>query len=209
MKKLLEFEKNNKVKLESKKNKLGKLYSKGLLNFFGKISESEIDNIIRDVQALYEVIRGTKSWLDFTLKNNKYSFKKEGIREKILNNAVFPLLSSEVTKIWIKEHIDRNHFVVLEKSFRSLLRSILVIDIKVPEYIELSDKHKEKIKYFVKHFYKDKITERSRVYYIMLNYEQVKTESNFKIEEEYVKLANELFDFKVNIIEKEIVKNKG
>jgi len=193
--------------LESEKNKLGKLYSKALLNLFfsGKISESEIDNIVRDVQVLYKVMTRAKLWLDFTFTKHRFSFKTEELLS-IFNNAIFPFLSSEFTKIWVQEQINKNHFVVLEKSFRYLLRSILLIDIKVPEYIELSDKHKAKIKYFVKDFYKDKITERSQVHYIMLNYEQVKTETNFKIEEEYIKLANHIFDFEINMIETKIVK---
>jgi len=193
--------------LESEKNKLGRLYSNELLNLFisGKISESEIDSIIRDVQVLYKVMTGTKAWLDFTLTDHKFGFKTQKLLS-IFNDAVFPLLSSEFTKIWVKEQINKNRFVVLEKSFRYFLRSILLVDIKIPEYIELSDKHKEKIKFCVKNFYKDKITERSRIHYIMLNYEQVKTEPNFNTGEEYIKLANQLFDFEINMIEKTIVK---
>lgn len=193
--------------LESEKNKLGKLYSKALLNLFfsGKISESEMDIIIRDVQALYKVMTRIKLWLDFTFTKYRFSFKKEELIN-IFNSAIFPLLNSEITKIWVKEQINKDRFVVLEKSFRYFLRSILLIDIKVPEYIELSDKHKDKIKYFVKSFYKDKITERSRVRYIMLNYEQIKTKPDFNAGAEYIKLANQIFDFEINMIDEKIFK---
>jgi hypothetical protein len=100
----------------------------------------------------------------------------------------------------------KRHFLVLEKSFKYFLRRILLVDIEVPEYINVSDKNKVKIKNFVKDFYKDKITERSPIDYIKLNYESIKTEPKFEAGEEYTKLANQLFDFNINIIEKNLIK---
>ena len=194
MKKFLEFE----------KNKLGKLYSKALLNLFfaGKISDPEMDNVVQDIELLFKITE-TELWADFTFKSARGFTNQEIL--SIFDKSVFPFIFSEFTKLWITEQIKNDHFAVLEKSFKYFLRRIMFVDIEVPEYIKVSDKNKVKIKNFVDHFYKDKVNERSHLKYIKLNYESVKTEPKFEAEEEYIKLANQIFDFNINIIEKNLI----
>jgi hypothetical protein len=196
MKKFLEFE----------KNKLGKLYSKALLKLFltGKISESEMDNVVQDIEILFKITE-KRLWLDFADLSARFGFTTTKTLS-IFDNSVFPFISSEYTKIWVTEQIKKDHFVILEKSFKYFIKRILLVNIEVPEYISISDKNKIQIKNFVKHFYKDRITERSHIDYIKLNYEGVKTEPKFEAGEEYIKLANQFFDFNINIIEKNLIK---
>lgn len=204
MEKELEFEKKKLSEFEKKK--FGKLYSKALVKLFlnGEISEPEMDNVVRDVEILKILFKEskftkTKLQLDSVLTDNWLNLNYQKIlNQKILEifeKSIFPFLSSEFTKVWIEEQIKRNHFVVLGQSFKYFLRTILFVNIEVPEYINISDKHQEKIKSVMKYFYKHKINERSHLHHIKLNYKHIKTGSEFEGDKEYVKLANQLFDF--------------
>ena len=194
-----------KIKEESEKNKLGKIYSKALINLFcsGKISEPEMDNVVQDVEILFEVAK-TKFWVDIMNNIHRFTLPPQEILS-IFEKSIFPHLSSEFTKTWVKQQIEAEYSVVIKKSLKYFLRAILLVYVEVPEYIKLTDKHREKIKKFVRHFYRDRITERSEIHYIKLNYEHVKTDPKFEAGEEYVQFANQLFDFKINIIEKKII----
>lgn len=190
----------------SQRRKLGKLYSKALINLFveGKILEPEMDKIVTDIQVLHEITK-KRAWIDWTQRSRRLGLTTQEIL-KIFEDAIFPHVSLEFTKVWITKHINENHFPVLVESYKYFLRQILLVDVKVPEYIKITEKHKEKIKNFVENFYKNKITERGQIGYIKLSYEYVKTEPKFRTGDEFVKLANQLFDFNIDIIEKKIIK---
>ena len=192
--------------LESEKRRLSNHYIQSLISLFekGTIPESEMDKIVDDIETLSEILPKVL-WKDLTYMTTRFSLTNEEIAV-VIERSVYPVLLSDYTKHWLKEQILRNHFTIIERSVKNLLKKILILDIELPEYIKIDDSRKTKISNFVKHFYKEVVINNGKISFIKLHFNHVKTVTKFEIDEDFRKLANQLFDFEINIIEKNLLK---
>jgi hypothetical protein len=192
--------------LESEKRRLSNNYVQSLLSLFEKgiIPESEMDKIVEDIETLSKVFQKVL-WKDLTYMSSRFSMTNEEIKN-VLERSIYPVLLSEYSKQWLNEQILRNHFTIIERSVKNLLKKVLILDIELPEYITIDDTKKNKIYNFIKRYYKEKILNNGKIFFIKLHFNHVKTITKFEIDEDFKRLANQLFDFEINIIEKNLLK---
>ena len=192
--------------LESEKRRLSSSYVQSLIKLFerGVIPESEMDLIVEDIEALNKIIQKI-IWKDLTYLTNRFSLSNEEIR-KLIERSVFPSLMSDYTKGWLREQIMRNHFTIIDRSIKTILKKILLIDIEVPEYIAIDESRRAKIFSFIKKYYQEKIFSNGKIAFIKLHFNHVKSITKFEVDDDYKRLANQLFDFEIKIVEKKLLK---
>ncbi len=190
--------------LESEKRRLANIYVQALYDLYEKesISEDEMDMIIEDIEVVDSVLLGVSRRL--ALITNNFSLAFEELNH-IFATAVYPELKSNYSIQWIKEQIDRNHFSILHKSIKSLLKRVILLDIETPDYISITPDRKIKIYNFVKNYYRKKVFSNGKTTFIKLHFNPVKTMGSIEMDSEYKALANQLFDFEINIIEKKLL----
>lgn len=191
--------------LESEKRRLANNYVQSLYSLYekGDLTETDMDLIIEDVEVIAGIFPNDL-WRKLTYMTNRFSLGNEEI-SKLFANAVYPHLSSGYTKKWIDEHIQRNHFTIIERSIKTLLKKVLLLDVETPEYISITPERKSKILGFVKKFYREKIFNNGKSVFIKLHFNKVKTVGMVEMDDDYKALANQLFDFEIKIIEKKLL----
>jgi hypothetical protein len=192
--------------LESEKRRLSGNYVHSLITLFekGVISESEMEKIVDDAETLSGITQKIL-WKDLSTMTSRFSLTNGEIKS-IFERTIYPLLLSNYSIGWLNEQISRNHFTIIERSIKSLLKRVLILDIEIPEYISIDESRRNRIYNFVKRFYKEIIFNNGKTSFIKLHFNHVKTVTRLEIDEDYKNLANQLFDFEINIVEKNLLK---
>jgi len=191
--------------LESEKRRISNYYVKSLYSLYENsiISESEMDILVEDIEIISELTK-SKEWKNFNFITTRLSLTSEEVLE-LFNKLIFPDFKIEYSKKWFSEIINRNHYTIIDSIVNEFLKRVVILDIVVPEYIVINSERKNKIYSFVKKFYKDKVFNNGKDKFIKLHFHNVGTESHFEIDDDFKNLANKLFDFEINIIEKKLL----
>jgi len=191
--------------LESEKRRISNYYVKSLYSLYekGLISEDEMDILVEDIEIISGLTK-SKEWKNFNFITTRLSLSSEEVLG-LFNKIIFTDFKTEYSKKWFDEIINRNHYTIIDSIVSEFLKRVVILDIEVPEYIIINNERKNKIYSFVKKFYKDKIFNNGKDKFIKLHFHNVKTISNFEIDDDFKNLANKLFDFEINIIEKKLL----
>jgi hypothetical protein len=196
--------------LESEKKRISKFYSSVLYNLYvqDKVTEDEMDVIVDDILTLKEIVKSSV-WRDLSFFSSRFNFTNNEI-ETLIESIINKELKSSITKKWINLHIDNGHYSLLDRSIKLVENNIFTFFIESSDYVEFNQTRKQKISNIFRKYYKEKILSDPKSKFVklyFLNIERDKSLKSMEIDSKFKKIANDLFDYELDLIEKNLFKS--
>jgi hypothetical protein len=196
--------------LESEKKRISKFYSSALYGLYLKdiVSEDEMDVIVDDILTLREIVRSS-TWKDLSFFSSRFNFTNNEI-ENLIESVINKELKSPITKKWVNLHIDNGHYFLLDRSVKNIENDIFTFYIESFDYVEFNQQRKQKIQNFFRKFYKEKVLSEPKSKFIKLYFSNITRDeslSEIEVDAKFKKIANDLFDYEIDLIEKNLFKS--
>jgi hypothetical protein len=194
---------------ETERKRLSHYYNEVLFNLFTseQINEEDMDTIINDIDTLTN-LSDTKTWTDLNFYIKRFSLSNDEVLE--LLGSTLKDLTSPILKRWVRIHIENNHFPILSRNLKDSEKYIVKFYVDIPEFIDITESRKQKMTNMVRKFYQEKILDEKKNKFIKVYLTSLplsKEAQEMTKDEKFKKIANAIFDYEIDLIEKNLFQN--